>query len=65
MHRHVPASIEIDASTQNDAALEAAAHYGIDLSLLRRRLRLSPLERLRTMEATARAIVRLRAAAIR
>jgi hypothetical protein len=50
---------------ERDAALARAAAYGIDVSLLARRLALTPAERLRETAQAARSIVRLRAGVIR
>lgn len=47
------------------AALARAEAYGIDLSLLRRRLPLTPEQRLGEVARAARAIARLRAGVVR
>jgi hypothetical protein len=44
------------------SALEAARDFGIDLSLLAERLRLSPEERLRDLQRVMRALEQIRAA---
>jgi aspartyl/asparaginyl beta-hydroxylase (cupin superfamily) len=45
------------------SALESARKFGIDLSLLAERLRLSPEERLRDLQQVMRALEQIRAAA--
>jgi hypothetical protein len=45
------------------SALEAARNFGIDLSLLAERLRLSPEERLRDLQQVMRALEQIRGAA--
>ena len=45
-------------------ALEMAEAYGVDLSLLRERLQLSPTERLRRHQATLEFVVRLKQAGL-
>jgi len=45
------------------SALEAARNFGIDLSLLAERLRLSPEERLRDLHQVMRALEQIRGAA--
>jgi hypothetical protein len=45
------------------SALEAARKFGVDLSLIAERLRLSPEERLRDLQQVMRALEQIRAAA--
>lgn len=45
------------------SALEAARNFGIDLSLLAERLRLTPEERLRDLQQVMRALEQIRGAA--
>lgn len=53
-------SQRVEARRRAGSAVERAAEYGIDVGLLRDRLRLSPAERLRRLEADRTFILKLR-----